>query len=72
MSNMDIRNESAGNASAGPKESRFFLYFAARRKAAYFMLTLLIVSLCSFAVGYLANRETTRVPIIIEKCSEKN
>jgi predicted negative regulator of RcsB-dependent stress response len=36
------------------------------------LLTLLVVFVAtlSFGLGYLANREFTRTPIIIEKCSK--
>lgn len=31
-----------------------------------------LVSSTSFAAGYLANREASRAPIIIEKCPERS
>lgn len=40
-----------------------------KREAVIFFLVFL-VSLLSFGLGYLVNREFSRAPIIIEKCGE--
>ena len=39
-------------------------------KEVLFALIIFLVGSTSFALGYLANREFTHAPIIIEKCSD--
>lgn len=41
----------------------------AHKREFLFALIIFLVSSLSFALGYLANREYSRAPIIIEKCS---
>jgi hypothetical protein len=40
------------------------------RKEIIFALIIFLVASLSFGLGYLANREFTHAPIIIEKCSD--
>jgi hypothetical protein len=42
------------------------------RKEIVFALIMFLVASLSFGLGYLANRELNRAPIIIEKCSENS
>jgi hypothetical protein len=44
----------------------WFLFY---KKQVLFVLIIFLVGGTSFAFGYLANREFTHLPIIIEKCS---
>lgn len=37
-----------------------------------FAASIFLVSTISFALGYLTARETNRVPLVIEQCSEEN
>lgn len=39
------------------------------KKEVVFVLVVFLVGSTSFAMGYLANREFSHAPIIIEKCS---
>jgi len=39
------------------------------KKEIFFALIIFLVATLSFGLGYLANREFNRTPIIIEKCS---
>ncbi|KKW47217.1 MAG: hypothetical protein UY99_C0036G0003 [Parcubacteria group bacterium GW2011_GWA1_59_11] len=44
--------------------------FAPRKKEMLFLAILFLTASLSFGLGYLANRELSKPPIIIEKCSE--
>ncbi|MBI5220368.1 MAG: hypothetical protein HY978_00840 [Candidatus Liptonbacteria bacterium] len=39
-----------------------------RRRELIFLAAIFLVSTLSFGLGYLANREYSRAPIVIEKC----
>jgi len=39
------------------------------KKDILFLLIIFLVASTSFALGYLANREFTHAPILIEKCA---
>lgn len=39
------------------------------KKIIFWIISLTLVSILSFGLGYLVNREFSHVPIIIEKCS---
>ena len=41
------------------------------KKELLFGALIFVVATLSFAFGYLANREFTHAPIIVEKCSEE-
>ncbi len=45
-------------------------WFKENQKNIILTFLIIIVATLSFGIGYLANREFTRAPIIIEKCSE--
>ncbi len=45
-------------------------WFEFYKKQLLFALIIFLVASTSFAFGYLANREFTHAPIIIEKCSQ--
>lgn len=47
-------------------KNKIFFY----RKELILALIIFLVSSLSFGLGYLANREFSRAPIIIEKCSD--
>jgi len=51
-------------------KNRFGNRFAPRKKEILFLAILFLVASLSFGLGYLANRELSKPPIIIEKCSE--
>lgn len=50
-------------------QDKLWNWYAFRRKMVILGGLLLLASSFSFALGYLANRETARIPVIIEKCS---
>lgn len=45
-------------------------WFSRYRREIAFAAIIFVVASLSFGLGYLANRELNRAPIIIEKCSE--
>ena len=45
-------------------------WISQHKREIVFALIIFLVASLSFALGYLANREMNRAPIIIEKCSE--
>jgi len=45
-------------------------WFRENQKNILLTFLIIIVATLSFGLGYLANREFTRAPIVIEKCSE--
>jgi len=45
-------------------------WYYLHKKETIFFLIIFLVSTLSFGLGYLANREFTHAPIIIEKCSD--
>lgn len=45
-------------------------WFGNHKKEIIFGVIIFLVSSISFGLGYLANKEFNRVPIIIEKCGE--
>lgn len=50
--------------------SEFKEWFKENQKNILLTFLIILVATLSFGLGYLANREFTRAPIIIEKCSE--
>jgi hypothetical protein len=46
------------------------IWFWLRGKLVAFCAIIFVVTSLSFGLGYLANREFSHAPIIIEKCSE--
>jgi len=52
------------------KISNFKEWFKENQKNIFLTFLIILVATLSFGLGYLANREFTRAPIIIEKCSE--
>jgi hypothetical protein len=58
-------------------KNRIFLYnmtakrlFTERKKELIFLYLLILASSLSFALGYIANRNTHRAPIIIQTCPQ--
>ena len=45
-------------------------WFKENQKNIFLTILIVIVATLSFGLGYLANREFTRAPIIIEKCAD--
>ncbi len=45
-------------------------WFKENQKNIFLMFLIILVATLSFGLGYLSNREFTRAPIVIEKCSD--
>ena len=52
------------------KISQFKEWFIENQKNIFLTILIILVATLSFGLGYLSNREFTRAPIIIEKCSD--
>lgn len=48
---------------------RIFEYIKENERNIFITLLIILIATLSFGLGYLTNREFTRAPIIIEKCS---
>ena len=48
---------------------RLYVWLRLRKREIAFAAVVFFVSSLSFGLGYLANRDNYRAPIIIEKCS---
>jgi predicted negative regulator of RcsB-dependent stress response len=52
------------------KISEFKEWFKENQKNIFLTILIILVATLSFGLGYLANREFTHSPIIIEKCAD--